>query len=63
VEPTKRRTKDCLRLCAGRHHHTITVSVCRRDESRAMLTEIYGSFTESLGTSDLNDAKALPNEF
>jgi class 3 adenylate cyclase/tetratricopeptide (TPR) repeat protein len=31
----------------------------RRDEARAMLAEIYGSFTEGFDTADLKDAKAL----
>jgi predicted ATPase len=34
----------------------------RRDEARAMLTEIYGWFTEGFDTADLKDAKALLNE-
>ena len=31
----------------------------RRDETRAMLAEIYGWFTEGFDTADLKDAKAL----
>ncbi|HYB90352.1 MAG TPA: adenylate/guanylate cyclase domain-containing protein [Candidatus Binataceae bacterium] len=31
----------------------------RRDEARAMLSEIYGWFTEGFDTADLKDAKAL----
>jgi hypothetical protein len=31
----------------------------RRDEARAMLTEIYNWFTEGFDTADLKDAKAL----
>jgi predicted ATPase len=31
----------------------------RRDEARAMLSEIYGWFTEGFDTPDLKDAKAL----
>ncbi|MGH7778578.1 MAG: adenylate/guanylate cyclase domain-containing protein [Candidatus Binataceae bacterium] len=34
-----------------------------RDEARAMLLEIYNWFTEGFGTADLNDAKALLEEF
>jgi predicted ATPase len=34
----------------------------RRDEARAMLTEIYNWFTEGFGTADLKDAKALLDE-
>jgi hypothetical protein len=45
----------------------VTTSVAsvrsRRDEARAMLAEIYGCFTEGFDTRDLNDAKALLNEF
>ena len=31
----------------------------RRDEARAMLTDIYNWFTEGFDTADLKDAKAL----
>jgi hypothetical protein len=34
----------------------------RRDEARAMLTNIYNWFTEGLDTADLKDAKALLEE-
>jgi len=34
----------------------------RRDEARAMLTPIYGWFTEGFDTADLKDAKALLDE-
>jgi hypothetical protein len=34
----------------------------RRYEARAMLTEIYGWFTEGFDTADLKDAKALLDE-
>ena len=34
----------------------------RRDEARAMLTEIYNCFTEGFDTADLKDAKALLDE-
>jgi predicted ATPase len=34
----------------------------RRDEARAMLTEIYNWFTEGFDTPDLKDAKALLDE-
>jgi predicted ATPase len=34
----------------------------RRDEARAMLTEIYEWFTEGFDTADLKDAKALLEE-
>jgi hypothetical protein len=34
----------------------------RRDEARAMLSEIYNWFTEGFDTADLNDAKALLDE-
>src|SRR5262249_55490418 len=34
----------------------------RRDEARAMLTEIYNWFTEGLDLPDLKDAKALLDE-
>jgi hypothetical protein len=31
----------------------------KRDEARAMLSEIYNWFTEGFDTADLKDAKAL----
>ena len=34
----------------------------RRDEARAVLSEIYGWFTEGFDTADLKDAKALLDE-
>jgi predicted ATPase len=34
----------------------------RRDEARAMLSEIYNWFTEGFDTADLKDAKALLDE-
>jgi predicted ATPase len=34
----------------------------RRDEARAMLTDIYNWFTEGFDTADLKDAKALLDE-
>jgi len=34
----------------------------RRDEARAMLSEIYKWFTEGFDTPDLKDAKALLDE-
>jgi predicted ATPase len=34
----------------------------KRDEARAMLSEIYGWFTEGFDTADLKDAKALLEE-
>jgi predicted ATPase len=34
----------------------------RRDDARAMLTEIYNWFTEGFDTADLKDARALLDE-
>ena len=34
----------------------------RRDEARAMLTDIYGWFTEGFDTVDLREAKLLLDE-
>jgi hypothetical protein len=34
----------------------------RREEARAMLTEIYNWFTEAFGAADLKEAKALLDE-
>jgi hypothetical protein len=34
----------------------------KRDEARAMLTEIYNWLTEGVDTADLKDAKALLDE-
>ena len=48
-----RATMSLARLLAKQAH---------RDEARAMLTEIYGWFTEGFDTADLKDAKALLDE-
>jgi hypothetical protein len=34
----------------------------RRDETRAMLAEVYNWFTEGFDTADLKEAKALLDE-
>jgi predicted ATPase len=34
----------------------------KRDDARAMLTEIYNWFTEGFDTADLKDAKSLLHE-
>jgi adenylate cyclase len=48
-----RNTASLARLLAKRGH---------REEARAMLSEIYGWFTEGFDTADLKDAKALLDE-
>ena len=48
-----RATTRLARLLAGRG---------QRQEARAMLAEVYNSFTEGLDTADLKDAKALLDE-
>jgi len=48
-----RATMSLARLLAKRD---------RRDEARAMLTEIYSWFNEGFDTADLKDAKALLDE-
>jgi predicted ATPase len=54
------------RLGSKAYELRATVSLARmldhhgkRDEARAMLAEIYGSFTEGFDTADLKYAKAL----
>jgi tetratricopeptide (TPR) repeat protein len=51
--PELRATISLARLLAKQN---------RRDEARAMLSEIYGWFTEGFDTADLKDAKALLDE-
>jgi predicted ATPase len=48
-----RATTSLARLLSTQH---------KRDEGRAMLSEIYNWFTEGLETADLKDAKALLEE-
>jgi predicted ATPase len=48
-----RATMSLARLLAGQG---------RRDEARAMLSDIYNWFTEGFDTADLKDAKALLDE-
>jgi predicted ATPase len=43
------------------HRETIATRG-RRDEARAMLTDIYNWFTEGFDTADLQEAKALLDE-
>jgi hypothetical protein len=38
------------------------MSTDRRDEARAMLSEIYNWFTEGFDTADLKDSKSLLDE-
>ena len=46
----------------NRQPRAIAHELGRRDEARAMLSEIYGWFTEGFDTADLKDAKALLNK-
>ncbi|MBV8134695.1 MAG: AAA family ATPase [Deltaproteobacteria bacterium] len=48
-----------LELRATKHLARLLRDIDRRDEARAMLSEIYNWFTEGFDTADLKDAEAL----
>jgi predicted ATPase len=55
----RRMRAKMLELRATTSLARLTCDTSRRDETRAMLAEIYNWFTESFDTADLKDAKAL----
>ena len=64
-----RNLLGCLiRRCESSERHATTglawplTELDRRDEARAMLSEIYSWFTEGFDTADLKEAKALLEE-
>jgi len=62
VEIARNQSAKSLELLATMSLARLLDKQGKRDESRAMLAEIYGWFTEGFDTADLKDAKALLNE-
>ena len=62
LEVTRRQGGKSLELRATRSLARLLHDTGRRDEARAMLTEIYNWFTEGFDLPDLKDAKALLEE-
>jgi tetratricopeptide (TPR) repeat protein len=62
IEIACRQSAKSLELRATTSLARLLAKQGRRDEARAMLSEIYNWFTEGFDTTDLNDAKALLDE-
>jgi predicted ATPase len=62
VEIARKQSAKSLELRATMSLARLFAKQGKRDEARAMLTEIYGWFTEGFDTADLKDAKALLDE-
>jgi predicted ATPase len=62
IEIARRQSAKSWELHATMSLARLLASQGRRYEARAMLTEIYGWFTEGFDTADLKDAKALLDE-
>ncbi len=62
IEAARRQRARLFELRATMSLARLLQKQGRRGEARAMLTEIYGWFTEGFDTADLKDAKALLDE-
>jgi predicted ATPase len=62
IEVSRCQSAKSLELRATMSLARLLVTQGKRDEARAMLTEIFGWFTEGFDTADLKDAKALLDE-
>ena len=62
IEITRKRSARSLELRATTSLGRLLAKQGRRDEARAMLSDIYNWFTEGFDTRDLKDAKALLDE-
>jgi predicted ATPase len=62
VEIARKQSAKSLELRATMSLARLLAKQGRRDEARAMLSEIYHWFTEGFDTRDLKDAKALLDE-
>src|SRR5208283_5321802 len=62
IELSRRMRAKSLELRATTSLARLLGDTARRDEARAMLTEIYNWFTEGFDTADLKEAKALLDE-
>jgi class 3 adenylate cyclase/tetratricopeptide (TPR) repeat protein len=59
IEIARKQSARWWELRASKSLARLLRDTNRRDEARAMLSEIYGWFTEGFDTADLKDAKAL----
>jgi predicted ATPase len=62
IEVARRQGAKWLELRATLSLARLLIKQSRQDETRTMLAEIYGWFTEGFDTADLKDAKALLDE-
>jgi predicted ATPase len=62
IEIARKQSAKSWELRATTSLARLLVKQGRRDDARAMLTEIYGWFTEGFDTADLKDAKSLLDE-
>jgi class 3 adenylate cyclase/predicted ATPase len=62
IEIARQQSAKSLELRATMSLARLLDKQGKRDDTRAMLAEIYGWFTEGFDTADLKDAKALLNE-
>jgi predicted ATPase len=62
VENARKQSAKTLELRATMSLAHLLAQQGRRDEARAMLSDIYDWFTEGFETADLKDAKALLDE-
>ena len=62
IELARRQNAKSWELRATMSLARLLAKQGRRDEARAMLTEIYGWFTEGFDTTDLIDARGLLEE-
>jgi tetratricopeptide (TPR) repeat protein len=62
IEIARRQNAKSLELRATTSLARLLAKQGRSDEARAMLSEIYGWFTEGFDTADLKEAKALLDE-
>jgi DNA-binding winged helix-turn-helix (wHTH) protein/predicted ATPase len=62
IEIARRQSARALELRVTTSLARLLAKQGKRDEARAMLTEIYNWFTEGFDTADLKDAKALLDE-
>jgi predicted ATPase len=57
--PPSSRAQNPLELCATTSLCRLWQAQCKTDEAYALLSAIYGWFTEGFDTADLREAKAL----
>src|SRR5262249_27065199 len=62
IQVARNQTAKSLELRATTSLARLLRDTNRRDEARAILTDVYNWFTEGFDTADLKDAKALLDE-